>query len=111
MRKKGRYFKSTRDSWERSRLLRGSLLLELVACSCWYRGPDSSSSRQLSEDKTPGASPWLFWAVWEEKGVPSATVPQLLWPLQVPPAPAQFLPTSEARGVFQKHKPEHGSPL
>ena len=75
MRKKGRYSKATRGPWERSRLLRGSLSLEPVACSCRDGGSGSSSCRRLSEGKTLGSASQLFWDVWEEKGVPSVTAP------------------------------------
>ena len=96
MRKKGRYSKATGDPWERSRLLRGSLPLEWLACGCWDRGSGPAASRRLWEAETLGSGSQLFWDDWKENGVPPVTAAQSPHPLAPSPIPAD---TGGQRGL------------
>lgn len=80
MRKKGRYSEATREPQGRSRLLRGSLPLEVLAWRCWDRGSGLSSSGRLWETETQSSDSQLFWDDWEEKGVSSVTAAQFPCP-------------------------------
>lgn len=95
MRKKGRYSEATREPQGRSRLLRGSLPLEVLAWRCWDRGSGLSSSRRLWETETQSSDSQLFWDDWEEKGFICYGSPVSL-PLSFLPIPAD---TGGQRGL------------
>lgn len=107
MRKKGRYSQATGDPWERPRLPRGPLSLEWLACRCWGRGSEPSSSRWLRETDSLGSDSLLFWDDWEEKGVPPVMVAQL----PNPEPPLHSCQYWKQEGSFPpKPKPECKSP-